>query len=145
MRTIILHHVETCWEASLRRIGGLSFDSFASKIAAHIRRAKYDRVILTRFEEDSLEDAHYESGLDKYISEVEEYAYGWSADMFDNPADYVEGGSHSEVVWVPQWIKELPKKEVYLCGAFDGECIEDMEIALSSCGIKFKRVESLIV
>ena len=34
---------------------------------------------------------------------------------------------------------------VYLAGAFDGECIEDMEIALNALKIKFHRVEDLIV
>ena len=53
------------------------------------------------------------------------------------------GGNHSEVVIVPEWMENL-KGEVFICGAFDGECIEDLEIALKGANKEFKRVEHLI-
>jgi hypothetical protein len=145
------------WEHGLAS-HGVDFYEFLSKLHEHLAEQDYDRVILTRFEiyDNALEDCHYEAGLDVFITQVEEYGYGWDAegvfgddssalnDLDSNP-DWTEGGNHSEVVYTPEWIHRLKGHEVSLCGAFDGECIEDMEIALQACDVEFERVEELIV
>jgi hypothetical protein len=55
------------------------------------------------------------------------------------------GGSHSEVVEIDSWIEDLKNHEVFLCGAFSGECIEDIQIAMNFCGVNYKNLHSLIV
>ena len=81
------------------------------------------------------------------VSEVHDYGYGWEKDcLTDYPNDFVQGGSHSEAVMIACWMRDLKKTDsISICGAFDGECIEDLEIALSSLDLPFKRIESLIV
>jgi len=145
MRTLIIHHVETMWDASLRKYG-TDIYAVAQKILDHIETSDYDRVILTRFEDWELEDMHHETGLSEHIDTVHDYGYGWEHGMIDGEEGdtWAEGGSHSEVVYLPDWLKEL-RGEVDLCGAFDGECIEDMEIALSACGKEANRIECCIV
>lgn len=142
---IILHHVESMWLPSYPAFG-VGIKDYCEELCKYLHSKSFDRVILTRLEDTSLEDFHHESGIAEYVHQVREYAYGWELSNVDdnNAHEFAPGGQHSEVVWVPEWIKKLPK-EVHLCGAFDGSCIEDMEIALTSCGKKVIRVEHLIV
>jgi hypothetical protein len=165
MKVLIMHHVEPMWESSLSSIAGLTFNEYLEDIADHVWRNNYDRVILTRFEDDTAEPDIY-WGLADYISQVHAYDYGWPKDMLSdfgedddiydrlnageivddgNGTKYVEGGNHSEIVWVADWMFDLKNDEVDICGAFDGECIEDLEIALKAAKVEFNRIESLIV
>ena len=148
MKTIIIHHLETMWTWGLKK-AGTSFEEVSHNVLLHLLDNEYDRVILTRFEDNRLEDAHYEAGLGEFIDIVEDYAYGWEEGSIDGQlgTDWTEGGSHSEIVLLTEWMHELKTlgSAVDLCGAFDGECIEDMEIALSSLGIDFNRLNHLIV
>jgi hypothetical protein len=149
------------WESSLSSKAGITFDEYLEDIADHIFQHNYDRIILTRFEDHKAEPEVY-WGLTNYISQVETYDYGWSLDMLEvadldelEPVGelyksehgqlWCEGGNHSEIVWVADWMLELQNDEVSICGAFDGECIEDLQIALEAAKVKFDRVESLIV
>lgn len=144
---LILHHLEPLWETGYKR-AGTSFDKLCGKVVAHISAHAYHRVILTRFEDTELDVRHYETGLTDLGMRIDvyEYGYGWdAAQIEDYPDDFVEGGYHSEAVMISDWMCSLPKAGVYLAGAFDGECIEDMEIALKSLKVKFTRVEDLIV
>lgn len=139
---LILHHLEPIWESGYKRFN-TCFDELELKATQWIKRNRPDRVILTRFEEYRL--CHNYNFLHEYVDHVYDYAYGWEADMFQDESEYCEGGTHSEVVHVPQWIKELKGRTVKLAGAFRGECLEDMEIALNFVGAKIKFVNSLCV
>ena len=148
MNVLILHHVETMWAESLLKIGGVDFETFLWDIKEHIEENDYDKIILTRFEGCELESEHW--SIAEYISEVQEYACGWCADMYDSDyhiegVDYCEGGQHSEVVELQQWQHNLKGHNVNLAGAFDGECIDDMETALNFLSVPFERIEHLIV
>lgn len=148
MKTLIIHHLEIGWESGYNS-HGTSFDELARKVISHIKRANYDRIILTQFENFNPQDEHYESGLVQFVTDWKDYAYGWTRDSISEleytSGIFVDGGEHSEVVLIDEWMKELKDDEVRICGAFDGECIEDLEIALVGCGVKFKRIEKLIV
>lgn len=140
--TLILHHLEPYWNDSYKKFG-TEFEELELKAAKWIRKNKPSRVILTRFEDYRLnEDYSYLYGL---VDDVYDYAYGWESDMFQNESDYCEGGFHSQVVYLPEWIKELKGDRINLAGAFRGECLEDMEIALKFVGAKMKFVNSLCV
>ena len=73
----------------------------------------------------------------------------WDSESVSNSEihHFTPGGNHSELVLIPEWMEDLAseKARVSICGAFEGECIEDLEIALKACKIKFRRIESLIV
>lgn len=148
MNILILHHVETIWEPSLIKVGGIDFEELMYSIRDHIDNNDYDKIILTRFEGAELEPEHYLIADD--VSEVQEYAYGWERESFEDcdhieGVDFCEGGNHSEVVLLEQWQKDLKGHNVSLAGAFDGECIEDMEIALDFLQVEYKRIEDLII
>lgn len=148
MKVLIIHHLETMWNTAMRLNFGTSFEREAEKVREHLEENDYDKVILTRFEEPELEYEHYETGVADYISDVYDYAYGWERDEDNGEEgrDWTEGGNHSPIVKLEPWMHELKQRgaTVDLCGAFDGECIEDMEIALTAVGIPFTRLEHLI-
>lgn len=131
------------WEHGYKK-QGTSFEELEEKFAHYIRKCHPKRVVLTRFEDYQISYDDYPN-LINLVDDIYDYAYGWEPDMFNSPDEYCEGGSHSTVVYVPEWIKKLSKKRVYLSGAFDGECIEDMEIALNHVRAKYTRVNSLII
>ena len=56
-----------------------------------------------------------------------------------------KGGFHSQVVIIEPWIEALKGHDVFLCGAFEGECIEDMEVVLRFSDVTFTKVYSLII
>lgn len=148
MKTIIIHHVQEIWNDGLINYG-TSFTEQIRCIYEHLSESNYDRVIVTNFEASrDLDKGQY--SLKEFNPEVYDYGYGWEEievqswpDMVKD-VNYCDGGSHSEVVLIDDWMRTL-EGEVYLCGAFDGECIEDMEIALNYVGKEFERLESLIV
>ena len=158
-RVLILHHVEPCWETALKSYG-LTFDRLASKIVDHLRIAGYDRVILTQFEDIKPTEEHFYTGLTGWVDDWYEYGYGWEAPKDDYEAVECLGNNkyriwdqlwtdntrgHSDIVLIPDWVQELKNDKVFLAGAFDGECIADMQDALDAAGVRYTRVEELIV
>lgn len=143
MRTLIIHHLEPCWETGYKSFG-TCFQNLLWKFAHHLETNQYDQIILTRFEDHTICPEEYEP-IYYWINQVHAYSYGWEAEELEEyPDRFCEGGNHSEAVLIEDWMKELTG-EVYISGAFDGECVEDLEIALRHCGINFKRIEELIV
>lgn len=142
MRTLIIHHLESIWESSYIKIGGITYEELVWKFREHLESENYDRVILTRFEENTLEPEH--CIIEEFIDEVYDYAYGWPDDETTQGDNFCEGGSHSERVLLEEWMKNL-KGEIYISGAFNGECLEDLEIALQHLKIGYTRVSTLII
>ena len=148
MKVLIAHHVESMWEQALLKLHGVSSEELIQSIGEFCEANSIDKIILTRFEDWEQEDLHrYFWG--NFNVTVHPYAYGWCQEVmedldYEELDDYIEGGDHSEYVLIENWMHELKKEEVFLAGCFDGECIEDMEIALTHCEVPFKRVESCI-
>lgn len=148
MKVLIAHHLETMWGNSFVNYG-TSFDKEAEKLVDHLEASDYDLVILTRFEEWELEPEHHYAGLSHLINHVYPYGYGWEEGMIDGEEGetWTEGGSHSNIVAIDDWMHDLKRRgaKVDLCGAFDGECIEDITIALEAIGIEVNRLDHMIV
>ena len=169
MKVLVIHHLEPTWSQAYINFGCTTFEELCEKTAAHIEASSYDKVILTQFEQTELENHYPYYPLIGLVNDIREYGYGWDAAsmadededgepedvlaIIDEQGEYKDrfcnvvckGGNHSEVVLVDSWMRSLVGCEVDICGAFDGECIEDLEIALSHLKIDFNRVESLIV
>lgn len=151
MKVLILHHVESMWAANMWSHRQVIYEHYLEQVKEHIDESEYDRVHLNMFEGYQLEPEHYPIAED--VTQVNTYGYGLTADMFDpeggpglgEGVDYCEGGVHSEVVELQDWMHGLLGHEVYIAGAFDGECIEDLEIALTYVGVDYSRVEALII
>ena len=143
---LILHHLEPEWAESIERVGGITFDELQRRAVNNIRHAEYDQVIVTRLEEDNLDDKQYHQEFRLRVSTVHEYGYGWPAQALkDCPTHFVQGGSHSPAVFVPEWMKGLRKSKVFVGGCFEGECLDDLMVALRSQKIAPQRVAHLIV
>lgn len=150
---LIIHHLEPEWEDAYRRFD-TSFDELQEKFIQYLNGHNYDKVILTRFDDHraTIEDGYFPCLLDE-IDKVENYGYGWERTEVDaqinggreRSENWADGGSHSEVVWLADFLKELKGNKLNISGAFDGECLEDLEVALSALSIKYKRIESLII
>lgn len=145
-KVLILHHVEPMWSAALQRFG-TSFERLQEKILDFLENNVFDKIILTRFEDWKAcpSEGYYPELLER-VSNVHDYAYGWEkSELENNPDLFCEGGTHSEAVYLADWMLPLKRAQVTIAGAFDGECIEDLEIALRYLGVNFQREESLIV
>lgn len=144
MKTLIIHHLEPLWERGYQ-MHGTSFDSLQEKFAEYLAENEFDKVILTRFEDYRM-DSLYFPEFGRHVSEVHEYGYGWPASCLEeNPNEFVQGGSHSESVLIADWMKELKNDLVFISGAFRGECLQDLEIALDAVGAKYQHVNELCV
>lgn len=133
---------------------GMDFEQLVEKFMQYLCQNSFDKVILTQFETPSyhnpLQDYGY-APIRCFIDEVHEYGYGWDRQIIDDMLDhnpnlnYCEGGTHSEYVIIDDWMKDLKGEEVFISGAFNGECIEDLEIALNGAEVEFSRIEELII
>jgi len=149
MKVLIVHHLEMTW-CDGYAMHYTSFDQEAEKLLQYLEDNNYcyDRIILTLFENWELQPEHYYTGLAEHIDEVHTYGYGWTEETVENSLDnieWIEGGCHSDFLPIYDWIKNLKGHEVHLCGAFDGECIDDMETALAGAEVEYKRISELIV
>jgi len=152
-KVLIIHHLEPCWQSAYNKIANTSFESLCQDFIEHIEDNQYDWIILTQFEDWKAQNDHYLTGIAHYIDQWEEYGYGWGKEVLEderhvNPKyrqEWCNGGNHSEMVLIADWMKEIKNEDIYISGAFDGECIEDLEIALDFLKINYKRVESLII
>lgn len=160
-KLLLIHHLEPCWENGYRRYG-TSFECLQEKIVDYLkpRRRAYKSVIVTRFEDDTIkEEQGYYPELVAKVNKVYNYEYGWErVHLESNPECFVEGGNHSQAVYVPDWLRDISlfnatvgvknKNKtitIDLCGAFRGECLEDISIALDAVNIKYGLIEELCV
>lgn len=147
MKVLIIHHLEPMWEEGYNRIGRTTFEELQERFAQFLAENEFDRVILTRFEDYTAgpEDGYFEEFL-QHVSEVRDYAYGWDKDCIEgNEERFCEGGTHSQYVLLDDWMLRLKGCDVTISGAFDGECVEDLEVALTHLEIPFRREQSLII
>lgn len=171
MKVLFCHHLEPIWNEGMKRYG-TNIYRMCEKVTCHILENDYDAVIITQFEFNRTDMAHdcyfpiFAAIEEKGISiEWHDYAYGWELDSFnfedvdaareklkngeviqdEYGTKLAQGGTHSEVVLLEDWIENLKSHEVFLCGAFDGECIEDIQLTFEACGVDYKRLSSLII
>ncbi len=160
MKTLIIHHLQPMWDEGLKGYG-TSFEEMLEKTCKHLKENNYSKVIITNFEGYEIETEQVPL-LDYCCPDIHDYMYGWERQeveategekevldegglLVDNyGTKWSTGGNHSEVVIVPEWMEEI-EGDIFICGAFDGECIEDLEIALNGARKQYTRIESLIV
>lgn len=155
MKTLWIHHLQSIWDSGYRR-NGTSFEELLLKVANHIKKVHYDKIILTQFENYDPEDEHcyiieaaYNKGLNiQFI----EYGYGWSKDCFiDSDAQLIPSkrsySTEDDVIFIDDFLIKMKERGdiVSLCGAFKGECLLDAQTVLRHLKIKFKTISSLSV
>lgn len=162
MSVLIMHHVEECWSDAMDDMG-VDYEEYLQRLFDHIQESNYSHIINTRFEDISTCGSLHSVGdeyatLGNLVNMVYDYGYGWDLDesgekytqdgeeyRTEHGTVFVDGGNHSTHVLIPEWIDNHISDEIDLVGAFDGECLEDMEIVLRHKGIKYNKIKSLIV
>ena len=141
-RVLILHHIEPMWEACFNR------EDFLKTVVTHIRRARYDKVILATLE--GCQDSVYPE-LEGLYTELVDWSYAWedspetSAEQFDMPVeDFIEVSSPHQVAYLYPWIKDLKHYQVSVCGGHRWECLLDLEESLQHLNIDYRRIERCI-
>lgn len=140
MKVLVLHHIEPEYQDFFN-----SEDLFR-ELFKHLRRDTYDRIILS-----TLSGIIYPD-LRGTITEHREWDYLWES-PFDAEYEswYSEYGyDRNDVIPVPtvhkwtylyDWIKSLKGHAVTVASGLRGECLLDLETALSHLGISFTRLE----
>lgn len=157
MKVLIVHHLQPMWEIGLNE-KGTSFEEMKEALIDYLSVENFDKIIFTLFED--YERMNYHSGLYGNFLFVE-YGYGWWPEDYENAKETEYGYIENENIYIPvsnsyyceRWalinedVKEwLPSKddEVYICGAFEGECLADLESILQYSEIKYNMINELI-
>lgn len=145
MKILICHHIEPHWDKSLRK-HGTSFLKLEEAVTKHVRRAKYDKVIVVRFETYSFDRdiCDYET-LYPYISDIVEYGVYYGNDYREEGFEHAYVSAHEGYAPIAEWMYNLREHQISICGAFDGQCVADLEACLNHLKIKYRRIEDLIV
>lgn len=163
---LLLHHVESMWNEPLSNFG-TSVDQCIRNAIDYLlfSEEEIDEVILTRFEDADWEDEH--SPLLDVCEHMgvpirlEVYGYGFSRDP-DEVEDALEiypdnelgktwcyGNrdyhSDADVLEIHDWHHDLKGAIVLLGGAFEGECLNDMEKILDTLDVDVKKLHELCV
>lgn len=163
MKTLLLHHFEPYWEHSLLKYD-TSFEQEVEKVIDYIEYNKnnIEKVIITLFEDLELSIEHNsilnicnENNID---IEHLNYGYGWTKDEISTLQDFSEQNINKtwcqgtrdyhdddDIILIEDWMHNLKEKEVVLCGAFEGECIRDIEAAFDSINVNYEKYSPLIV
>lgn len=145
MSVLIMHHLEPEWELEYQK-RGTSFENEIERFRKYLSEHDYDSVILTRFQDDHINEFEYDP-IRSYVDAVYNYSYGWCERDRDTSPHlmWCDGGVHSRCVLVSDWIQDLCDDYVYISGAFDGACLDDLVIALNHVNARISRVNSLIL
>lgn len=160
-KILFAHHHEPYWEEGLNKYG-TSFEKEHLAIIDHILFSgeNYDKVITTSFKDISPE------GIDLLIEvcnhksiEFEHQCYGYGMIRDEHSIDtypieelndtWCFGNrnydTEEDVLDIHDWMKDLKGSEVNLVGAFEGECLNDMETIFDSININYSLIPPLCV
>jgi len=155
MNILLCHHLEPRWAKGYATYD-TNLEYLCNKITHWILQNPVDKVIISQFELNKsaqCDEAYFQLFQlieeQQLILEWQEYGYGWDKHCLWKGAkkgkDYCLGGNHSQIVMLDPWIKALKGHQVYLAGAFRGECLEDIQIAMDALKINYKDIEELQV
>lgn len=141
MKTLIIHHIEETFEKTFYNTTKESLTEFVIELSEYLEKTQFDKIILTQFEYNE-KDLFYRILSSNFYIQLEEYGYGW--DEKDDCNTWIDGGLHSRFLPVPNFLEQLKKDDIKLCGIFDGECLEDLQILLNTFDISYERLEKFI-
>lgn len=161
MKILVLQHFEEYWSEGLSKFG-TNFEEVNSKVIDFIiSNQDLDKIVITRFETYGPSDEHYQlielcNKLSIQI-EFQEYAYAWERTekgqypKKDEGKTWCQGTRDhhgiNDVIEITEWMHDIKRisNEVFLGGAFYGECIADIQAAFESIEINYQNIEGLIV
>jgi hypothetical protein len=158
MKVLIVHHLQPMWDAGLHRFG-TSFEEMKERLLIHLDENTYDKVIFPMFEH--YERMDYHEGIWGINATFVNYDYGWCPEDYEEAEENEDGYELFEDQYIPvsgssycerwalvnsevrEWMPK-PEDDVSICGAFDGECLADLESVLDYCNIPYTRLNELI-
>lgn len=156
MNCLILHHYDPTFESGLESYGSslieLVLRASVFILTRKIQGAPINKVIITQMELDHKSHFQLAPILDAVKicnSEISFYemGFGWTRGDAENDPNtpYINGGLHSDVIPVYDWMLGLVSANIFLGGIFDGACLDDMETVLSELNIGYERINDLII
>ena len=157
MKVLWLHHFEDYWNHSLKEFD-TNFEKELLKIMNYLEYSDIDKVLVTRFMENKEGDCHLPlinfCNSKNIRIEFKEYGYGFRNDnneykTKDYGKEWIYGNrqEHTEkdVLPIEEFQKELKNHEVYLGGAFENECLNDVESIMKHLEINYIKINELCV
>lgn len=169
MTTLVAHHLESMWESGLNNYG-TSFEEEVNNICDFLIHGgqDIDKIIVTSFENLDWEEGHaplVETANELGIPiEHKTYGYGMlrNLDCEDSMERYSEENKNitwcysereyhehennmQDVLDVEDWIVDLKNDDVLLVGAFEEECLLDMETIFENQNINYNKIDDLCV
>lgn len=157
MKILWLHHFEDYWNHSLKEFD-TNFEKELLKVMNYLENKDIGKVLVTRFLENEESECHYP--LIRFCNakniriEFKEYGYGFKNNneeykkedygtewIYGNRADHDE----TDVLPIEEFQRELKNYEVYLGGAFENECLNDVETIMKHLNIDYTKIQELCV
>ena len=157
MKVLWLHHFEDYWNHSLKEFD-TNFEKELLKVMNYLEHEEFNKVLITRFMENKEGDCHLPlinfCNSKNIRIEFKEYGYGFRNDnneykKKDYGKEWIYGNrqEHTEkdVLPIEEFQKELKNHEVYLGGAFENECLNDVESIMKHLEINYIKINELCV
>lgn len=160
MKILVLHHFSDYWDYSLKNFN-TNYEKEKEKVIDYLKNNEIDKVIITNFEGCDFEECHFDliRKFENNISfEVYKYGYGWTRDnfskkqlskeLFNKTWTYGKRDHHdgkNDILIIEDWQHDLKGHEVFIAGAFEGACINDLETVLEAIDCDYKKIDSLTV
>lgn len=167
-KCLVMHHFESEWNPSLAKFD-TSFDKLNEQFLDYLENNNFEKIIITSFYHFEPQYEHYDiiSFCENNNIEFEfiNYGYGWYRDPDRHDEDIDEENQefplsqegikwirserehHDEnyVLIIDDFHYELKNYDVTLTGAFEGECVLDMEAVFNSIGVNYEKIDELVV
>jgi hypothetical protein len=158
MNILILHHFSDYWSDGMAS-HKTSYEDELEKVIDYLRNEKIHKIILPLYESNVLLDCHKKLSdvcCEENIEiDIHSYGYNWKKDHVEFCKDedlgitwcqgQREDHGDNDVVLIANWMHDLKGNNIIIAGSFEGECVNDLETALSSAGINYKKESTLVV
>lgn len=159
LNTLILHHFESKWNDALQKFD-LDMEKMSNQIIDYLstKGEHINNIVITKTKGVDVEPEHnkiMKYALDNEIQiSIQEYGYSYYKENFTDDElkneEFIiptrDNKDKDNILPIKEWQKELSlHNTVSIAGAFEGECIRDMEdIVLHTRG-EYDKVKELVV
>lgn len=157
MNILWLHHFEDDWNYSMKEFN-TNYEKELIKILNYLENENIDKVLVTRFLKNKSGDCHEFLIAFCQIKgiqiEFKEYGYGFRNDDnqykkkdFGKSWIYGNRSGHDEndILIIEDFQRELKNHTIFLGGAFENECLNDVETVMNHLNINYTKIPELCV
>lgn len=148
MKTLIVHHIEGSFDSHLNIV------EWIVDAAKHFSENSYEKIIynVSGLEYHTIDDQiarFLRNNCREFIQD--EISWGYDEYHFDTESDvegvdYIRLDYSASTIWpIPTWYEGISEKdEVFIAGAFDQECVEELRAFLNKVNIAFSETELVV-